>query len=144
MFVAELKPVVGPGEIEAGATVGTDRDQPFADTDQGLAERILRNFDLAATDSALVISSSGCNVVPIEIAEQFQKRGVRVVSIVSAAHSEASTSRHPGGKKLQDFSDLVLDTGAGYELHTNRFWSVMSVLGGVVLTALFWAWLLLR
>jgi succinate dehydrogenase / fumarate reductase cytochrome b subunit len=39
---------------------------------------------------------------------------------------------------------LVLDTGAGYELHTNRFWSVMSVLGGVVLTALFWAWLLLR
>ena len=39
---------------------------------------------------------------------------------------------------------LVLDTGAGYELKTNTFWSVMSVLGGVVLTALFWAWLLLR
>jgi uncharacterized phosphosugar-binding protein len=51
-------------------------------------------------------------LVPIEMAEQFRKRGVKVVVIISRAHSEASTSRHPGGKKLQDFADLVLDTGA--------------------------------
>src|SRR5437870_12922601 len=31
----------------------------------GLAERILRNFGLSEKDSALLISSSGCNVVPI-------------------------------------------------------------------------------
>src|SRR4051812_46892146 len=88
------------------------RQAMFLENVAGLAERILRNFDLAPTDSALVVSSSGCNVVPIEIAEQFRKRGVRVASIVSTAHSEASTSRHPAGKKLQDFSNLVLDTGA--------------------------------
>src|SRR5258705_4106087 len=35
----------------------------------GLAERILRNFALTKKDSALVISSSGCNIVTIEIAE---------------------------------------------------------------------------
>ena len=46
------------------------------------------------------------------MAEQFQKQGVRVVSIISKAHSEASTSKRGDGKKLQDFSDLVLDTGA--------------------------------
>ena len=63
-------------------------------------------------DAALVISSSGCNMVPIEIAEGFQARGVKVVAMVSRQHSEASTSRHPQGKKLQDFADLVLDTGA--------------------------------
>ena len=51
----------------------------------GLAERILRNFDLKEGDSALVISSSGCNVVPIEMAEEFQRRGVRVVAIISQA-----------------------------------------------------------
>jgi uncharacterized phosphosugar-binding protein len=50
--------------------------------------------------------------VPIEMAEQFQKQSVRVVAIVSSRHSEASSSRHPSGKKLQDFADLVLDTGA--------------------------------
>lgn len=88
------------------------RQAMFLENVSGLAERILRNFDLSPADSALVISSSGCNVVPIEMAEQFQKRGVRVVSIISKEHSDASTSRHPAGKKLQDFSDLVLDTGA--------------------------------
>ena len=88
------------------------RQAMFLENVSGLAERILRNFALTPQDSALVVSSSGCNVVPIEIAEQFQKRGVRVVAIISRAHSEASVSRHPHGKRLQDFADLVLNTGA--------------------------------
>ena len=88
------------------------RQAMFLENVSGLAERILRNFDLAPADSALVISSSGCNVVPIEIAEEFQKRGVRVVAIISRAHSEASPSRRADGRKLQDFAALTLDTGA--------------------------------
>ncbi|MEN9576141.1 MAG: hypothetical protein RL514_3996 [Verrucomicrobiota bacterium] len=88
------------------------RQAMFLENVSGLAERILRNFDLSAQDCALVASSSGCNVVPVEMAEQFKKRGVKVVGIISRAHSEASTSRHTSGKKLQDFADLVLDTGA--------------------------------
>src|SRR3954452_15637254 len=66
------------------------RQAMFLENVSGLAERILRNFDLSDRDAALVISSSGCNVVPIEMAEQFQKRGVRVVAIHSAAHAKAS------------------------------------------------------
>jgi uncharacterized phosphosugar-binding protein len=88
------------------------RQAMFLEIVSGLAERILRNFDLAPADSALVISSSGCNVVPTEIAEQFQRRGVRVVAIISRAHSEASVSRRVDGRKLQDFAALTLDTGA--------------------------------
>jgi uncharacterized phosphosugar-binding protein len=88
------------------------RQAMFLENVPGLAARILRNFAVTAEDSALVISSSGCNVVPIEVAEEFQRRGVRVVSIISRAHSEASASRRADGRKLQDFSDAVLDTGA--------------------------------
>jgi uncharacterized phosphosugar-binding protein len=88
------------------------RQAMFLENVSGLAERILRNFDLSPKDSALVASSSGCNVVPIEMAREFQARGVKVVAIISRAHSEASASRHPSGKRLQDFADLVLDTGA--------------------------------
>jgi uncharacterized phosphosugar-binding protein len=88
------------------------RQAMFLENVSGLAERILRNFDLAPEDSALVVSSSGCNVVPIEMAEQFQKRGVRVVAIISRRHSEASASKRADGARLQDFADLVLDTGA--------------------------------
>jgi uncharacterized phosphosugar-binding protein len=78
----------------------------------GLAGRILRNFDLKPVDTALVVSSSGCNVVPIEMAEGFQQKGIKVVALVSQAHLDASTSKRPDGKKLTDFADLVLDTGA--------------------------------
>lgn len=88
------------------------RQAMFLENVSGLAKRILRNFDLSPQDSALVISSSGCNVVPIEIAEEFQRRNVKVVAIISREHSEASESRRPDGKKLQDFAELVLDTGA--------------------------------
>lgn len=88
------------------------RQAMFLENVPGLAERILRNFDLSPQDSALVASSSGCNVVPIEMAAEFKRRGVKVVAIISREHSEASASRHAIGKKLQDFADLVLDTGA--------------------------------
>ncbi|HYG77937.1 MAG TPA: SIS domain-containing protein [Planctomycetota bacterium] len=88
------------------------RQAMFLENVPGLAERILRNFDLSPTDAALVISSSGCNVVSIEMAEGFKKRGIKVVAIISRRHSEASSSKDARGKKLQDYADLVLDTGA--------------------------------
>ncbi|MEO7602621.1 MAG: succinate dehydrogenase, cytochrome b556 subunit [Sphingomicrobium sp.] len=37
---------------------------------------------------------------------------------------------------------LVLDTGAGYELKINRFWSVMTLVGSLFATALTWFYLL--
>lgn len=88
------------------------RQAMFLENVSGLAARILRNFDLQETDTALLISSSGCNVVPIEMAELFQQKKIRVVSIVTKAHSAQSVSKRADGKKLSDFSDLVLDTGA--------------------------------
>jgi succinate dehydrogenase / fumarate reductase cytochrome b subunit len=39
---------------------------------------------------------------------------------------------------------FVLDTGAGYELGQNKLWANVSTVAGFVLTALFWAALLLR
>jgi uncharacterized phosphosugar-binding protein len=88
------------------------RQAMFLENVSGLAERILRNFDLHPEDAALVISSSGCNVVPVEMAEGFRRLGLKVVAIVSRRHAEASRSQRRDGRKLTDFADLVLDTGA--------------------------------
>jgi uncharacterized phosphosugar-binding protein len=96
------------------AVVGSNgqRQAMFLENVSGLAERILRNYALREIDSALVISSSGCNVVPIEVAEGFKRRGIFVAALVSQLHSDASTSKRSDGKKLGDFADVVLDTGA--------------------------------
>ena len=88
------------------------RQAMFLENVSGLSKRIARNFDFSPLDSALVISSSGCNVTQIEMAQLLGKRNVKVVAIVSEAHSDASQSNDPRGKKLTDFADLVLDTGA--------------------------------
>ncbi|MET0363649.1 MAG: succinate dehydrogenase, cytochrome b556 subunit [Sphingobium sp.] len=39
---------------------------------------------------------------------------------------------------------LVLDTGAGYELQSNRFWSLAVMFGAVFVTAAIWAFVFLR
>jgi uncharacterized phosphosugar-binding protein len=88
------------------------RQAMFLENVPGLAERILRNFGLNEQDTALVISSSGCNVVPIEMAEEFQKKNIKVVALITREHLEGSDSKRADGKKLTDFADLVLDSGA--------------------------------
>lgn len=88
------------------------RQAMFLENTSGLAARILRNFALSREDSAFVVSSSGCNIVSIEMAEAFQKQKIKVVALISRRHAKASASHHPSGRKLQDCADLVLDTGA--------------------------------
>ena len=88
------------------------RQAMFLENVPGLAERILRNFGLSRKDSAFIISSGGCNIVPIEMAEEFQKKGIRVVALVTIDHLKRSGSKRGDGKKLNDFADLVLDSGA--------------------------------
>jgi succinate dehydrogenase / fumarate reductase cytochrome b subunit len=38
---------------------------------------------------------------------------------------------------------FVLDIGAGYEIETNKRWSMGSLASGIILTAVFWAAILL-
>jgi succinate dehydrogenase / fumarate reductase, cytochrome b subunit len=45
---------------------------------------------------------------------------------------------------LSGLRHLVLDTGAGYELTVNKTWSWVVLIAGPLLTAAFWAALLLR
>ncbi|HET9825028.1 MAG TPA: SIS domain-containing protein [Chitinophagaceae bacterium] len=88
------------------------RQAMYLENVPGFAERILRNFSLSEKDTAFIISSSGCNVVPIEMAELFRQKKIKVVALITRQHSEKSKSKRSDGKKLPDFADVVLDTGA--------------------------------
>src|SRR5258705_9773333 len=77
-----FNPIVELSLTYHNAVVGANgqRQAMFLENVSGLAERILRNFDLSPRDAALVVSSSGCNVVAIEMAEGFRARGMKVVA----------------------------------------------------------------
>jgi uncharacterized phosphosugar-binding protein len=111
---AGFNPIVELSLTFHNGVVGANgqRQAMFLENVSGLADRILRNFELSKVDSAFIISSSGCNRVPIEMAEGFKRTGMKVVALISRRHSEASESKDARGKRLQDFADLVLDTGA--------------------------------
>lgn len=42
---------------------------------------------------------------------------------------------------LSGLRHLVMDIGAGFELATNKFWAVMTIVGSALLTILLWAYI---
>lgn len=76
----------------------------------GLAQPIFDRYGLTEKDVLLVVSTSGINSVPVEMAMCAKEKGIPVIAIVSMAYAQ-DTSRHPSGKRLHDVADIVLDNG---------------------------------
>ena len=76
----------------------------------GLAAPIFERYGITDKDVLLVVSTSGVNSVPVEMATCAKEKGVPVIAIVSMAYAQ-DKSRHPSGNKLHDVADIVLDNG---------------------------------
>jgi uncharacterized phosphosugar-binding protein len=79
---------------------------------EGLAETILARYAMQAGDVFFIISNSGRNPVPVEMAMAGQRLGAKVIAISSIAFTKATLSRHSSGKKLLDVADLTIDNHA--------------------------------
>ncbi len=75
----------------------------------GYAEVILDNQPIQKGDVLIIISVSGRNAVPIEMAQLARERGIKVIGITSLKYAGGVESRHPSGKKMHEFADVVLD-----------------------------------
>lgn len=80
----------------------------------GLAAEILADHEVQPSDAAIIISNSGRNAAPIEMALEMKNKGVPVIAITSARHSASVEPAHSSGKKLSDLADVVFDNGAPY------------------------------
>ncbi|HHY16306.1 MAG TPA: SIS domain-containing protein [Firmicutes bacterium] len=76
---------------------------------EGWGEIIVDYQQVSTKDVMIVISNSGRNAAPIEVAWECQKRGVPVIAILSKDYGQQVTSRHSSGKKLMDVADIVID-----------------------------------
>ncbi len=76
----------------------------------GLAALILDGHDLRTGEVLLVISNSGINAVPVEMALEGRRRGLTVIALTSLRHSRTVPPRHPSGQRLFEAADIVLDT----------------------------------
>jgi uncharacterized phosphosugar-binding protein len=90
----------------AGAVASTQ-----AEREHGLARAILERHVISPGDVGIIVSNSGRNAVPIEMAQEMRARRANVIAITSLAHSRRATSRHRSGNRLFELADVVLDTG---------------------------------
>ncbi|KPC67936.1 hypothetical protein ADL27_58285 [Streptomyces sp. NRRL F-6602] len=76
----------------------------------GLAAAALDSSPARAGDLLIVISLSGRNALPVELAMNARALGLKVIGITSLAYSRETRSRHTTGTFLKDHCDLVVDS----------------------------------
>lgn len=76
----------------------------------GYGKVIVGTHDIREGEVVIVISNSGVNPVPIEVALEAKARGARTISITSVMHYADAPSRMPSGKRLGEVTDLTIDT----------------------------------
>lgn len=86
----------------------------------GYSKAILDLYPVDEKDVFLIISNSGRNSAPVEMALEAKKRGAYVIAMTSVRHSSQVDSRQKEGHKLYEVADLVLDNQA--ELGDASFW----------------------
>ena len=75
----------------------------------GVAKKLYELYDIKPQDIFIVISNSGINGIVIDIADLAKRNGHKVIIITSMKHTLAEEPRHPSGKKLYEFGDIVID-----------------------------------
>ena len=93
------------------APVDIIHDKSFgrAERCEGYAKQLLDWYNPPAGSVVVIISNSGRNALPIEMAIECKGRGIKTIAITSLAHSGSTTARHPCGKRLFEIADVVID-----------------------------------
>ena len=109
---------------------------------EGRAATILAGQDLRPGEVVLVISNSGVNAVPVEVALGCRERGLRVVALTNLEQAKATAPRHPSGARLHELAEVVLDNrcpagDAAIPLESgDRVGPLTTVVGAAVVAAL--------
>ena len=75
----------------------------------GYAETFIESCDIRPREVVFVISTSGRNGAPIDVALLAKEKGAEVVGITSLEYSMSQPSRHPSVKRLFEVCDIYID-----------------------------------
>lgn len=73
------------------------------------ASNFIEESGITDKDVVLVISTSGINPVPVDVAKYAKKQGATVITITSKEYSNSQESRHKENLKLLNVGDIVID-----------------------------------
>ncbi|MFD3326228.1 SIS domain-containing protein [Streptomyces sp. NPDC058701] len=76
----------------------------------GLAAAVLDSSPASEGDVLVIISLSGRNALPVEMAINARAIGLKVIGLTSVAYATETKSRHASGTYMKDHCDVVLDS----------------------------------
>jgi len=79
---------------------------------EGYSQALVELYRVEAKDTAMVISNSGRNAVPVEMCLAAKAKGAKVIAMTSMKYSSGCTSRHSSGKKMYEIADVTIDNCA--------------------------------
>ncbi|MEU6820371.1 SIS domain-containing protein [Streptomyces atriruber] len=79
----------------------------------GLAGAVLDSSPARPGDVLVIISLSGRNSLPVEMAMNARALGLKVIGVTSVAYATETRSRHVSGTFLKDHCDVVVDSKIG-------------------------------
>ncbi|ANB55556.1 SIS domain protein [Anoxybacillus sp. B7M1] len=108
------------------------------------AHTFMSRQDIRSGDVFIVLSTSGRNAVPIDVALHAREKGAFVIIITSMEYSNSQPSRHESGKRLYEVGDLVIDNHSvigdailKHEKVAIPFSPTSTVSGAVILNGIF-------
>jgi uncharacterized phosphosugar-binding protein len=102
------------GSLSNVRAIAPDEELDRFERIPGVAEALLDGYDMRAGEVMIVISNSGINPLPIEVAQIAGSSGLKTVGLTSITHSKKGTPRHSSGQKLYQVVDLAIDTHVPY------------------------------
>ena len=102
-----------------------------------ISPEVFKRYNIGKNDCIFIISSSGINGVPVEMALCAKKAGVRSVAITSMDYAH-DTSRHMSGMHLYEAADMYIDCcvphgDAVIDIGSKKMGSVSTVAGTFIL-----------
>lgn len=84
-------------------------ESTYAEREMGYAANILQQETLISKDVAIIVSNSGRNAVPVEMALELRLKGLKLIAITNVDQSRQSSSRHISGTRLFELVDVIID-----------------------------------
>lgn len=76
---------------------------------EGYGTIVFQSYQTYPGEVIIIISQSGKNAAPVEVALAAKEQGLKVVAVTSLQHSRAVPAQHSSGKKLYEIADIVID-----------------------------------
>lgn len=89
--------------------IGPIRVTSFLERAEGYGREFFDQIGAEAGDVILLVSTSGRNAFPIEMAMAAKQAGLKVIGMTSLTYSNSMPSRHSSGKRMYEYCDVVLD-----------------------------------